>query len=88
MKVNISVYQLRKMYLEKHPNGHYFDYDTLKFFGESISTMSVLKNTCDITDCMGKKHTCYVLSKLSKNYPTGKKRTYGFFDVDTLDDVC
>lgn len=54
MKVNISVYQLRKMYLEKHPNGHYFDSDTLKFFGESISTMSVLKNTCEVTDCMEK----------------------------------
>ena len=87
MKRPNDVYELRNMYYEKHPNGHYFDHDTLKFFGETISTMRLLKGTVMVTDVCGEKHECYLVSKLSKNYPTGKKRTYAYFDVETLDDV-
>jgi hypothetical protein len=47
--------------------------------------MRVLKSTVEITDISGKKHICYTLSKYSRNYPTGAKRTYAYFDVDTFD---
>ena len=87
MKVDISPYNLRSMHLRAHPDSHFFDDDTLKFFGECMSTMRVLKNTAEITDSMGAKHICYVLSKLSKAYPSGKRRTYAYFDVDTLEYV-
>jgi hypothetical protein len=85
MKVSMSPYELKELHLEYHPDSHFFDYDTLKFFGESMSTMKVLKETEDIRDSMGELHTCYVLSKLSRKYPTGPRRTYAYFDVDTLD---
>lgn len=80
-----SVYTLKSAYEAKHPDGHYFDNDTLKYFGERLSEMRVLKDTIEITDECGNKHTCYVLSKFSRKYPTGARRTYDYFDVDTFD---
>lgn len=82
-----NVYDLRNAYYDKHPNGHYFDHDTLEFFGESMSTMRLLKDTVTITDISGEKHECYVLSKLQRKYPYGPKRSYAYFDVNTLNDV-
>ena len=74
-------------YYSAHPGGHYFDRDTLKFFGESQSTMRLLKGTVKVRDICGEEHECYMVSKLSKNYPGGPRRTYAYFDVGTLDDV-
>lgn len=82
-----SVYSLKAAYESRHPNGHFFDSDTLKFFGERLSEMRVLKGTVEITNINGEKHICYMLSKYSRNYPTGAKRTYAYFDVDTFDEV-
>ncbi len=82
-----TIYDLVNAYCEKHPDGHFFDSDTLKFFGESLSTMRLLKGTVTITDICGDTHTCYVISRLQKKYPGGKRRTYAYFDVETLDDV-
>lgn len=82
-----TVYGLVDAYYSKHPNGHYFDRDTLKFFGESISTMNLLKKRATVTDVSGEKHECYVLSKLQRKHPMGPRRTYAYFDVETLDDV-
>lgn len=84
---NISVNQLINRYQSKHPNGHFFDRETLKFFGERISEMRVLKGTIVVTDFGGEKHECYILSSLQRNYPSGPKRVYHYFDVETYDDV-
>ena len=82
-----DAYALRSAYYRTHPNGHFFDHDTLKFFGESMSSMRLLKGKAVIKDLLGEEHTCYVLSKLSRNYPGGPRRTYAYFDVKTLDDI-
>lgn len=82
-----DIYDLRNAYYDKHPDGHYFDHDTLKFFGETLSSMRLLKGTSIITDTLGEKHECYVISKLQRKHPCGPRRTYGYFDVNTLDDV-
>ena len=79
--------KLIREYYKHNPKGHYFDNDTLKWFGESRSTMNVLKKTVIITDNMDEKHECYILSKLSKKYPGGPKRTYAYFDVTTFNNV-
>lgn len=42
-----SVYGLIGEYQRMHPNGHFFDRDTLKFFGETVSSMRLLKGTVD-----------------------------------------
>lgn len=82
-----SVYGLVDAYYQKNPTGHYFDRETLKFFGESLSTMRLLKGKSEITDVSGEKHTCYVLSKLQKKHPLGPRRVYAYFDEQTLEDV-
>ena len=76
-----SVYGLVNAYYEKHPNGHFFDPNTLKFFGERFSEMRLLEQTETVTD------VCYVLSSLQRKHPMGPRRKYTFFDVETLDDV-
>lgn len=82
-----SVDGLIAAYKRAHPNGHYFDHDTLKFFGERISDMRLLKNRETVTDTSGEKHDCYVLSSLQRKNPMGAKRKYTYFDVETLDYV-
>ena len=83
----MNTYKLIREYYKNNPNGHYFDDETLKWFGESRSTMNVLKKTVIITDWMDEEHECYVLSKLSKKHPSGPKRTYAYFDVKTFNDI-
>ena len=68
----------------KKVGDYYFSHDTLKFFGERLSEMYLLKNTATIKDCLGEKHECYILSSLQRNNPSGAKRTYHYFDVETL----
>lgn len=87
MKVNISVYSLYDQHIRKNPNSHYFDRDTLRFFGESFSTMNVLKHTVEIKDISGEMHTCYVLSKLQRKHPMGARRTHDYFDINTFKHV-
>ena len=76
-----SVYGLISEYQRMHPNGHFFDRDTLKFFGETVSSMRLLKGTVKVTD------TCYVLSSLQKKHPMGPRRAYHHFDAETLEHV-
>ena len=45
-----SVYGLLSEYLRMHPNRHFFDRDTLKFFGETVSSMRLLKETVKVTE--------------------------------------
>lgn len=83
----MELYKLKAEYQNRHPNGHYFDRDTLKFFGERESEMKVLKTTAIITDVMGNDHECYVLSTRQRP-PFGKPiRKYHYFDIVTFDDV-
>lgn len=82
-----TAYGLRDAYCQKHPNGHFFDHDTLKFFGETMSSMRLLKDKIIVTDCMGKDHTCYILSSLQRKHPCGPRRKYHYFDIETLENV-
>ena len=66
---------------------HFFDSETLKFFGEKRSTMKILQKTEKIKDISGKIHECYVLSSLQKTFTGNKRRNYTFFDIDTLKEI-
>lgn len=80
---------LRAAYYRTHPNGHFFDAKTLKFFGERASEMRLLKGTVTVTDVCGEKHTCYVVSSRQRPAPPLKpRRTYHYFDTTTFEDVC
>ena len=86
--MSISVYGLISKYQEKNPNGHFFDHDTLKFFGERISEMRVLKETEVVIDYSGVKHECYVLSSLQRKHPVRPTRSYHYFDTVTFENIA
>lgn len=86
----MTIYKLINTHLNKHPDSHFFDNDTLKFFGEARSRMKVLKTTRVITDVCGEKHTCYVVSSVRTKNWQGSCKPYTkhhYFDVNTLEDV-
>lgn len=83
----MEVYQLIRRYSESHPTGHFFDRETLKFFGERISEMRVLKGTVEVNDVCGKSHECYILSSLQRNHPFKPTRVYHYFDSTTFDHI-
>jgi hypothetical protein len=39
-------------------------------------------------DCLGETHECYVLSRLQRKHPAGPRRTYAYFDVETLEHIA
>lgn len=82
-----DIYDLKRAYREKHPDGHFFDDETLRFFGERLSEMHVLKGTVKITDILGKEHECYVLSCYQRPPFGQKKRVHHYFDVEDIDEV-
>lgn len=81
----MEVYELRDRYLESNPDGHFFDKETLKFFGERWSDMKVSKDLVDIKDYRGNVHTCYELVSKQRNAPGGTRTAYHYFDKDTFD---
>lgn len=83
----MNINEFIEKYYRHNPNGHYFDHGALKFFGERLSKMRVLKHTVEVVDVWGEKHTCYCVSKWSSNYPGGARRTYVYFDATTFKDV-
>lgn len=85
-----TVYGLKDAYEERHPNGHFFDSETLKFFGERLSEMRLLKTKKKIKDVSGDEHLCYVLSSVQRVNLCGsmsRRRVYHYFDTSTLDQV-
>ena len=78
---------LRRAYYSTHPNGHFFDSDTLKFFGERFSEMRLLKGTVKIMALGGEEHECYVVSSRQRIPMVGTKRVHHYFDATTLDDI-
>lgn len=85
MKVQMPVWRLIDSYKGRNPYGHFFDSETLKFFGERISDMRVLSETKKIIDYSGDEHECIVLSSLQRKHPLGPRRKYSYFDVETFD---
>jgi hypothetical protein len=86
----MELWELKNKIVDVGGETHFFDHDTLKFFGETLSSMKVLKNTVEITDVCGEVHTCYVISaKRSKNaFGSCKPYTYyHYFDVNTFHHV-
>lgn len=78
--------QLKTAYYNKHPHGHFFDYATLKWFGERESDMRLLKSKAKIKAWDG-EHICYVLSSYQRKHPLGARRVHHYFDIETLEDI-
>ena len=83
----MTIYSFKQMYKEKNPDGHWFDKDTLKFFGEKLSEMKVLNGTYKVTDWMGNECEAYCV-RHKQRPPYGEpfwKETY--FDVNTMENI-
>ena len=87
MKIYNNIHSFINDYYAKQPNGHYFDQDTLKFFGERLSDMRINKTIEVKEDDRGEKHKCYVISRLHRKPSNGPRRTLAYFDVETLEDI-
>lgn len=83
----MTIYTFISKFKEKHPEDHYFDPNTLKFWGERISEMYILKNTVKISDIYGEEHTAFVLSKKMKDWNGKRIRMHDYFDVNTLERI-
>lgn len=83
----MNVYTLRDQVIKHNPDSHFFDPDTLKFFGERWSEMRVLKKTQIVVDAWGEKHECWVLSTLQRKHPCGARRVCFYFDKNTFEEV-
>lgn len=86
----MNIYELRNAH-EKNNNGsHFFDDATLKFFGERLSKMRVLKKTCEVVDILGDKYNCYVVSSTRNKDAFGRCKPYIYylyFDCTTFKDI-
>lgn len=82
-----DAWELADRYKTKHPNYHFFDRSTLKFFGERMSEMRVLKDPVSVVNSSGDRHTCWVLSSLQRKHPDGPTRVYHYFDTETYNDI-
>lgn len=90
MKTTITeFYEFKRMYEAKHKD-YMFSSDTLKFFGESLSRMKVLKNKVIIKDCLDVEHNCYVISSIRTKDAFGRCKPYThylYFDEETLNHI-
>lgn len=79
----MTAYELIRLHEKYQPDSVFFSRDTLRFFGERISEMRVLKGTVMIDG-----HECWTLSSRQRNAPEGvKQRRYHYFDINTLEVV-
>ncbi len=86
----MTIYELKRKHEEHNKGSYFFSRDTLKFFGESLSKMRVLKKTTQITDVLGDKHICYVVSSTRNKNAFGRCKPYIkhlYFDCNTFEDV-
>lgn len=86
-KVTMDIYSLRSAYYELNPDYHWFDDGTLKFFGNRLSEMRVLKKLYQITDYLGNTHECYCVSYITRPPYCQPYRKYTYFDTTTLLDI-
>lgn len=86
MKHSIKdMYELIALYKKERPDGHFFDDETLDWFGEKIYDMYLYKSTVRVEDRFGQKRECYAFSSLQKNHPCGPTRTVHYLDIETLE---
>lgn len=82
----MTIYELKKNYEEK-TGGHFFDPETLKYWGESISTMYLYKRITTVTDYKGIKHSCYTISVKQRPQDAPPRVNIYHFDIETFQEV-
>jgi hypothetical protein len=86
----MTIYELKRKHEEHNRHSYFFSDETLKFFGERLSRMRVLKKTTRITDALGVEHDCIVVSSQRNKNAFGRCKPYSvylYFDSTTFEDV-
>ena len=83
----MTVYGLMQEHKRRFPSSHFFDAETLRFFGERLSEMRVLRGVVTVKDISGHDRRAYVLSSRQRKAPGGPRRKYHFFDAETFDNI-
>lgn len=82
----ITVRNLIQQYRAHNPEGHFFDRDTLKYFGESIHRMKVNgKGVIETRD--GESRICYELECVQSIPEFGTRKKWYYFDEDEYKEV-
>ncbi len=76
------VIELIEKHQKNHPESHFFDKETLEFFGETIRTMRVSRELVDFEG-----HKCYELTTLQQNSPFINKHSTYYFDCETFENI-
>jgi len=75
-------------YSKRYPDEHFFDEDTLAFFGEKVSEMRIADRIEEVEDYCGDKHDCFVLVTYQHNAPSFCPAfAYHYFDVNTFEHI-
>ena len=84
----MTVPKLITKYYEHNPDGHFFDGETLSFFGELADEMRLADRTEVIEDYLGNQHECYVLVTYQHNTPSFcPDFSYHYFDVKSFEHI-
>lgn len=80
----MTAHELIKEYKKNRPHGHYFDDETLRFFGDDLKTATVelvnIKTTYGTIDA-------YKYTANQRNAPTQPYYHTAYFDADTFAEV-
>ena len=71
----------------RHPDSHFFEKETLAFFGENLDEMEVKDETVTIKDCYGKEHECFVLTTIQNDEILGSQPHTFFFEKGTFNEI-
>ena len=86
----MNIYELKNKIIGQGEETHFFDADTMKFFGERFSGMRLLKGTVKVTDVCGEAHECYCISVTRRKNAFGSCLPYTYhhyFDINTYHHV-
>ena len=64
---------------------HFFDRETMQFFGDTMSNYSVSRHVVEITDSMGDTYQCYALGR--KRAVKDNNKATSYFDVETFEHI-
>ncbi|WII71766.1 hypothetical protein QJS83_14975 [Bdellovibrio sp. 22V] len=72
--------QLKSLHLEAQPDSKYFDRDTMKFFGDTMSNFAVSKDVVETND--GDRIAVYELRRKAKTHKGAPAGIVAFFDMN------
>jgi len=80
----MTVLELKSKYQKNNPDGHFFDKDTMKHWGDTMNNFGIMKNPIQINTLKGKKAVWVLYRKTVKDCFQQKMF---YFDAETFNIV-